>query len=482
MNLLTPDRAIRSTLVVFAGQVAARILDLLAVLYIARTVSEAEFGRFSFVFAYLGYFAIVADCGFNLLFVRELVRQPDRASRLLKGTLVIKTALIALSMIMAGALILIPDYPQETVHLVWMTVALIAISPRFPSFRLVHEQIFQAALRMTAPVLIRLLDGALLVFLLCLMAPDASLETLIIPFVVAYLPGLALIIWSGRRLAVPAGPVDWPAMMDLLRQGVPITLLGVFAVMTSRFDVFLLSLWRGEAEIGLYSAAYRLTEALRMIPGAALLALYPLITQTAEQPFEKLRPILNQSLKALLILLIPVCAGVFFLSDRLILLFYTDRYREAVPSLEVIVWAELPVLISALFTHTLIAIRRQSAVAWIAGLIMGFNALLNMMLIPEQGYIGASVARGLSEAVGMTAYGFVLHRLTGWSGVRTCLSLLPATGAVMAWLWWFASYPLAFILISSAALYAAALRLTGAMTDQDIRMVRNALFSGRNRA
>ena len=478
----TQTQAIRNTFVVFFGQLLARLLDLWAILLIARSFGETAFGQFSFAVAYVGYFAILIDLGFNMTFVREMVRSRDRQDDLLAGMLILKLILVGIGIGLAAVLILIPDYSMDTVRLVWiMTIALL-ISPKFPSIRLVYEQVFQARLRMEIPTLLRLLDGGLLVLLIYSIVQNGQpMYSVMVAYVISSLPGLAVILWASRRVLRPSHRFDYRMMMRLLKQALPVALLGVFATIYSRLDVLFLSVWCDDRAIGYYSAAYRLTEALRLLTGAVLTSLYPMMVEAAGRAKDVFVSVLTGGLKPLLIILMPACIVTTFLAGPLIELFFTSRYAPAGDALAILIWAELCLVVTSVLSYALIAMNRQKIVVGINGVMLLVNVVMNIQLIPQWAYIGSSIARVVTEGIGVIGYGLVIYRLVGWTFWRLCLSLLPGAGVLAAWLYVVHSLSISLPLtvISAAVVYGACLLITRVTTWQELTTLIRAFAMSR---
>ena len=474
------SRAVRNSMVVFTGNILSRLLDLWAVILLARTFGEAVLGQFTFAVVFVSYFAILIDLGFNITFVREMVREKANQDVLLTGMLIFKTVLVAIGILLASTLILLGDYPVDTVRLVWIMTLALLISPKLPSVRVVYEQVFQAHLRMEIPTLIKLLDGALLVGLIySIIFLGQPVLWIMAAYVACNLPGLILIILASRKYVRPARTFDFRLMMRLLHQALPIAFLGVFAAIYSRLDVLLLSRWWDETAIGYYTAAYRLTEAFRVLPTAVLASLYPVMVATSDRIKEAFIPALAGGLKPLFIILIPVCIGTTFLAEPIIDILYTDRYLPAANVFIILIWAELFVMVATILSHALLAMDRQHAVVKINGIMLLVNIVVNLQLIPRWGFTGAGVARLVTEGVGVIGLMFILRRLTHWTCWRPCLPLLPGAAALVVWLYLFSDLSLQLIVLSSMIVYSTTLILTRGVTRAELSDLFNALIPSR---
>ena len=461
--------AARSSVFYLAGNVLSRIIDLWAVLLIARHFGESVMGRFSFAIAYVGYFSILIDLGFNITFVREMVRDKARQATLLTGMLVYKCVMIAVGMILAGSLIFLGEYPLDTMRLVWVMTLGLLISPKLPSLRLVYEQVFQSHMKMEIPGLLKIMDGVFLLSLVYgIVINDKPILWVMIAYIVCNIPGLIVIIMASRKLVKPSGIFESGLMLDLLRQALPVAVLGLFAAIYSRIDVLLLSRWSDDAAIGYYASAYRLSEAFRILPAAVLASLYPMLVAHAGQIKESFIPILSRGLKPLLVTLIPVCLVTTFLSESIIELFYSSQYLPAAASLITLVWAELFVMLATVLSNALIAVGRQKTVMSINGLMLLINVVLNVILIPIWSFQGAAVTRLLTEGTGVVGFTIVFRKMAAWSVWGSCMPLLPASCALLIWLYLFSAQPFSMVVGGSCIVYTAVLFATRAVTPNEL--------------
>ncbi|MBI4551831.1 MAG: flippase [Candidatus Latescibacteria bacterium] len=472
---MNPTRAVRTTFVVFGGQVAARLFDLGGMLLIARSFGEAAFGQFSFAVAYVGYFAILADFGCNAIFVRELARSRERAAELLAGMLAIRSALILVGMGLAIALILIPGYPPDTVRLVRLMAVALLISPKLPSLRVVYEQVFQVRLQMGIPTLLKLLDGGLFLSLAYgLIRSGQPLDAVMMAYVLSSLPGLVLVAWMSRRFIVPSGRVDRHLIARLLKQALPMALLVGLTALYTRIDVLILSLWRGDVEVGYYSAAYRLTEALRLIPAAVITSLYPVLVDAYARASAAFAPAITAGLKSLLIVIIPIALGLVFCANQVVTVLYTGRFAPAGTALAILIWAEVCLFINCPLSYALISADRQQVVTGIACIMLVINLTANALLIPRWGYLGASTATVMTEGAGTLCYGMATRHLLGGSFWRVVLPLLPGAGLFLMGMVAARTIPVPIAVAVSILVYVLSLRLTGGITRSDLAALRTA--------
>ena len=151
-----------------------------------------------------------------------------------------------------------------------------------------------------------------------------------------------------------------------------------------RIDVFLIEWWRGPAEVGAYNAVFRVVEALRLFPAAALAVALPhLCRATNNKDVVRLGAALT-GLSAL------GSAVAWALAGWLIPFCYGAAYARAVPAFRVLLIAFPLMSLNYALTHQLIGWNRHRAYAVLCAVALVFNVALNARLIPEWSIVGAA--------------------------------------------------------------------------------------------
>jgi O-antigen/teichoic acid export membrane protein len=146
----------------------------------------------------------------------------------------------------------------------------------------------------------------------------------------------------------------------------------------------------GEYEVGIYSAASRLSEAFYFIPMLILSSFFPAILNSKNHNLE----IYNQRLQILYTsmvwLAISIALPMTFFSDWLILLIFGQLYQEAGQVLMIHTWTAVFVFIGVVYSGYL-TIENKTKKAFYRTLIGAIvNVFLNYILIPIHGIKGAA--------------------------------------------------------------------------------------------
>jgi polysaccharide transporter, PST family len=157
-----------------------------------------------------------------------------------------------------------------------------------------------------------------------------------------------------------------------------------------------LKAFAGDAEVGAYSAAYKIFEGLMIVPSVVLAATFPPLARAKDDP-ERQRRWEAALVTLLLALGLGVGAVLYAASDRLVAKVYGAGFERAVPSLRVLAGA-LPILfLNFGLTHFLIARDLERRNLLFAALMLVVNVVANLVLVPRMLGPGAAWATFLTE-------------------------------------------------------------------------------------
>ena len=77
------QRIVKNILATGVSGVVGGLIQLAAIILVARNVSVAEFGVYSFILAFAMFVWLLADSGLSTILVRELATQPEKTTEIL---------------------------------------------------------------------------------------------------------------------------------------------------------------------------------------------------------------------------------------------------------------------------------------------------------------------------------------------------------------------------------------------------------------
>lgn len=364
--------------------------------WVARYLGPEQFGKWNYAIAFSAIFGAMAGLGLDSLVVRELVRCKGENEDEIVGT-TFYMRLAAAGLLCAVALGL--SMAMEGDGLVVALVGLTMLSMVFQASNVV-DFFFQSKMQSrnsvlaqnTAFVIAAVIRVVLLVTRQSLLwfAAVALFETLL-----ASLFLLLAYRRTGRR------PLAWrfngKRALALLRDGWPFILTSLTAMLYMRIDQVMLGRMLGPKEVGVFSAAVKISEIWYFIPMSIMSSALPIIVASKEKGEGEYVKRLQQLNDALFTFGLVVGLGMTFASPWVIALLYGGKFQGSAGILSLHIWSGVAICLGAAGSCWTLTENRQrvNIVKSVFGCVV--NISLNLWLIPRMGARGAALASVVAQ-------------------------------------------------------------------------------------
>lgn len=467
----TIQRLLSNTLLAFVSNTIAKVSGSILFIIIGRLIGPEEAGIFSLGITFYTILMALSTFGLHDLLVREVAPRKEQSGRYLVNYLAMR---LTISMLLYIGLLLFLrlslPYDEET-----KMVLLIASLTIFPEavFSLL-QALFVAYERLAVPTLaaivnsvIRLGLGAWLLYNgagaveVAWVLPISTAASLLV-----FIPAIPALFRQVPQIA--AVRLSWQFCRQQLRPTSGFVLLQLFQTLNLQLDTFIISLLLTEAAIGYYTASQTILIGFLMIPFAVRMSLYPLMARYQYEDQEKLVRLYHKSSQYLIILGLPIAAGVTLLAEPIIFLVFGESFAPAILALQLSVWKVPFSLLTVPNARLLLVHGKQTVASWIRGLAMVVSVLLNLLLIPRLGINGAAIA----SVLGMAAFFIFIYLYVQFSLLKDNILVLafkPAIATlVMVLVVWFLRDSFVILpVIIGVVVYMGMILLLGVFTAED---------------
>jgi O-antigen/teichoic acid export membrane protein len=467
--LSTVQRVAKNTGIVIIGDVIFRLISLVVTIYLARYLGTEGFGKYSFVFAYLAFFGVITDLGIQAILVRDISRDPASAPKLFGNTYIIRLILTIFAVTLPMIVINLMSYPADTTTCIYIA----AVTLLFISFSEFYDAIFRANLKMEYSIIAKLAFKVLSAgLILWIIFSHGTLMQVIIALVFSEMVKTLINYSFSRKFVRPRFEIDFGLWKYLFKEALPLALSNIIWVIYYRIDVVMLSIMMGDAEVGLYSAAYKLCEPFSLISYALLVSLFPIMSASFKTSEERLIKSYRLSFKYILIITLPIAVGISILSDKFIFLIYGAEFSGSAIALKILILGFVFSSATAIFWNVLVSTGKQKLGAYTTALSAFGNIALNFVLIPLMSYVGASIASVLTAFfafimgfyfVSMNLHVLPLHKVS----IRTVLASL----IMGAFVYFFIDTNIFLLILCAAVIYLISLLFLKTFTSEDVDLV-----------
>ena len=390
---------------------------------VAKYLGPENFGFFSYVLAFTSIFAGMAKLGLDGIVVRELIKHPEKRDIYLGTSFWLK---IFGSILVIGVISIIMSFTDNDAT-TNIYIYIIASGLIFQSFEVVEFyfqsqvlaklisicKVIQLFLSSSIKIYLILVEAELIWFVI-VTALDAF--SLAISYFMAYKIRIHSSFYKYFNLNIAK---------YLLKDSWPLIFSSILVMVYMRIDQIMIKEMLGEYDVGIYSAAVRLSEAFYFIPTLITASIFPAILN-AKTHNETLYKERLQRLYAFMVwFAIFIALPMIFFSDWLILLFFGQAYLEAGQVLVLHMWAAVFVFLGVSFSNYLLAenLTKIALLRTLVGVIS--NVVLNFFLIPIYGLVGAAIATLIAQFITNVGYDAFDKRLHQQFNMKIKAFLMP---------------------------------------------------------
>jgi len=248
---------------------------------------------------------------------------------------------------------------------------------------------------MTASVLF---TASLKIFLIIFEAP---LIYFVIVFSVEFFIAAVgfLIVYKSNNLKLSHWKFRKETAMNLLKDSWPLILSGLVIGIYTKIDQVMIKNMLDSKELGYYAVAVRLSEAWYFIPLALTNSIFPAIVNAKNVSNEFYLNRMQKLYDILAWTAIAIAIPMSIFSLDIINIIFGNEFQTAAPVLTIYIWAGVAVFLGVASSRYLI-IENFTKLSFFRTFIgMVINVILNLVLIPMYGIIGAAVATLISYSI-----------------------------------------------------------------------------------
>jgi O-antigen/teichoic acid export membrane protein len=446
----------RNFMALVSGEAVSRVIAFAVTVFIARVLGAEGYGVIAFAAGVNLYFSKLADFAVEWVGSREIAKQRDQMESLVAAVMGTRLVFVCLLTVLSILLVrLFMSGPERDV----LALYLITMIPLAASTKWVHLGLEDAR-----PIgLARVLgETAGLMIVLAVMMQAVELWVPPVAQVVSeLLVALYLFIVLRRRGYRFGLSLDLKLALPVFRAGLPLVLHMLLGLFIYNSDLIFLRMFRDSEQVGYYAAAYTLISLVCNLGISYGMSLTPALTRLGPGSDAE-RSQYHTAIAQVFAVTVPISIGGALLAGSIILMAFGEQYSASVLALQILIWSVPLSICRNVPWAGLIARHREDLLLRAVAVGAAINILLNLLLIPVYGILGAAIATVITES----AVGAIMLYYAAGQG----LSLVELTrlwkplvaGTVMGLgLWLTSGLLLPVALVVGVAIYAVCLALLG---------------------
>ena len=402
----------KGTGIIFIGTIIGMLLGFVGRVILVRYITQTEYGIYSLALVIISIFATISTLGLSEGATRYIAyfrgkNEEGKVRGIISSS--IKIAFVA-SILLAVISFFISDFISTSIfHAPALSTPLKIFSIAIPFTVLINVfiAIFRGFDRADAqvyfnnilrPVLYLLFLIAVVLFGLSFLgvvyAYVLSIAVTCVVFVIYLMKKYPLSIRNGST-------VTNPMTKELLIFSVPLLAVSMLMMVMSWTDTLMLGYFKTPDVVGVYNAALPLASLLSMITVSVSFIYVPIISQLySKNQIEEVRRSYAILTKWCFMGGLPLFFVLFLFPDVVLNLLFGSRYVGAAVALQFLAFGFFLNASIGFAYSTLVVLGKSKFLMWTFVISAIINIILNMVLIPPMGIIGASIASALSVIVG----------------------------------------------------------------------------------
>ncbi len=382
---------------IFFGNIVHAIFQYLLNIYIARVFTTNDYGLINYANSLIAFFTSIGRLGFNGVITKKFSDDENKAGKYIGSAIVARqffavVAIAVLQIIVRGAT------GEDTI--LPKIVFYQSLAMLFDPFdMIVYWYRYKYAAYKVAIT-------RLLAFFIS--ASWRIVAVVVFKNISAYVLGVTLeSVLFGVFLAVeykkeyPQNKLFFSSktVKGLLLISYPFISSALLSTVYGQTDKIMLKAMMNNEAVAMYSVAMTLAGAISIIPQALIEGFRPDIMKFRQDNMHMYRKRLKQLYACVFWICVMYCVGITVFAKWIVLFLYGEKYLAAVPALSLIVWYTTFSYFGAINSIYMVAENKSKwvQVTTLVGAIT--NVVLNALLIPVMGVVGAAMASLVTQII-----------------------------------------------------------------------------------
>ncbi len=375
------------------GELLSKGIAFVATIYLARVISPEGFGILGYTTAFVSYFLLFIDFGFDIISIKKIANDKSVIAKYVNNIISFRILLASLFFFLLSMVIF---FLNETL-IIKFALLLTGINLFVQAFT--TEFVFQATEKIKyLSIKVVSKNVIILVFILLFVK---SISDVLVVVGISVFANLVMNIWLLNRYTKIFEKYRWiiekQFLKKLFSESFPLIISSFMITIYYNLDMVMLGNIKTQNEVGIYNAAYKIFM-IGLIPLAAIVRIFlPSLSKIKDAA------LLKQTIRNFGIMMfgsgIIISLFVYLTADLSINIIFGSEYLKAIGPLMLLSLNIVVISVNVFFGNPLTVWGKQKvyAIAITFGALA--NIVLNIMLIPEYSYNGAALATLLSEVV-----------------------------------------------------------------------------------
>jgi len=373
------------------------ILPLILLPYLVRTLGMELYGLIAFSTAFVFYFQVITDYGFNLTATREIALHRNNQPKIIEiynSVMIIKSFLLIACFIIMTIIVFSFKILRDNYEIYYLTYGIVIGNVLLPTW------LFQGMEKMEYMTILNFISKVSFTTLIFLFVTKQE-DYLLVPIFTSagyIISGLLSFSIIKKSFKIEFSKQSIKILKTYIKDGWYVFLSQLKITFFSSSNILILGIFTGNVEVGYFSSAEKIIRTLSAFHTPVVNAMFPYISKNIRITPVKIINHIYKVAKLGAIAYIILLSILFIYSENIIFLMFDALLPPVVITLRIILIIPLCVFLNNLFgTQILLNIGKDK----LFFRVLLFTALINMLLVFPltyfYSYIGTSISMLFSE-------------------------------------------------------------------------------------
>jgi len=391
-------------------EAANYIFPLITLPYLVRVLGPDRYGLINFAGAFVYYFVLLTDYGFNLSATREISINRESKEKILvifNSIMFVKFILMIVSLIIMVVMVfLIPKFRQDWLIYIY-SFGMVLGNILFPIW------LFQGMERMKLVALLNLLAKFIFVIAIFIFVKRQS-DYIYVPLITSLgfiIAGVLSLVIAVRRFGIIFRMPSKKDCIQALKEGWHIFISTVSVSLYTSSNTFILGLFTNNTIVGYYSASERIIRSGQRLLNPISQTLYPHISKLVADSKEKAVYFIRKVIVIFGGIGFAASVLLFALAAPIVNIILGNQFEQSIIVLKILAFLPFMVALGNIFgIQTMLTFNMKEAFSgiFISGGII--NIVLSLIFVPLWKHVGTAMAALITEVYVTSAMLIFIHK------------------------------------------------------------------------
>ncbi len=384
------------------------VLMLIVTAITARYLGPSKYGLISYAAGLVAFVLPIMQLGLNNTMVHEIVERPEQEGKVVGTSILMSVASAFLCIIGVVSFTLIANKGETDTIIVSAIYSILLV---FQAIEFIQYWFQSKLLSKFTAIAMLVAYIAVSIFQIVLVVCGVSVYFFAISYSLDFLIIDIILIIIYNKKSDQKLSFSFSLAKELFSVSKYYIIASLLNAVFHQTDRIMLKLMIGNGETGIYSAAATCAEMLSFIFAAVLDSMRPEIFRNKKENNEKYEKSVTELYSVMIYFSLIVCIVITALAPLIIKVMYGEQYLNSVSVLRLLTWHTVFVYIGSVRNIWILAEGKQKYI-WIINLGGALaNVILNLVLIPLLGAMGAAIATLITHFVNHIVTGLIIKPL-----------------------------------------------------------------------